>query len=132
LLSTCDGRGGVIAGGSTGAVDSTEPLQWVYYISDSSVSDTIPAVTAISTIQTNSEKWLSVFPNPATNNVHITCNSGLLKQVDLYDFSGRLLLSQSPNKQSTTLNISRLTSGVYLLKCYDQDDRLFVGKLMKE
>lgn len=57
---------------------------------------------------------ISVYPNPATNFVHIE-NSGSqqIKQLTVVDIDGRTMLSETPNSHSPTLSVQNLPAGVY-------------------
>lgn len=58
----------------------------------------------------------SVFPNPASHFITISCPDGILQKVDLYDFMGRHLTSSSIQNRRGTLDISSFSSGIYFLK----------------
>ena len=57
---------------------------------------------------------ISLYPNPATNFVHIE-NSGSeqIKQLTVVDIDGRTMLSETPNSHSPTLLVQSLPAGVY-------------------
>jgi hypothetical protein len=57
---------------------------------------------------------ISLYPNPATNFVHIE-NSGSqqIKQLTVVDIDGRTMLSETPNSHSPTLSVQSLPAGVY-------------------
>lgn len=57
---------------------------------------------------------ISIYPNPATNFVHIE-NSGSqqIKQLTVVDIDGRTMLSETPNSHSPTLSVQNLPAGVY-------------------
>ncbi|MEW4923650.1 T9SS type A sorting domain-containing protein [Algibacter sp. 2305UL17-15] len=60
---------------------------------------------------------LSVFPNPVSNSksvVFITTKSKALKRVEIYDVLGKKITAAVSTKKE--LDISSLTSGVYILK----------------
>ncbi|MBK9458805.1 MAG: T9SS type A sorting domain-containing protein [Sphingobacteriales bacterium] len=57
---------------------------------------------------------ISLYPNPATNFVHIE-NSGSqqIKQLTVVDIDGRTMISEMPNSHSPTLSVQNLPVGVY-------------------
>ncbi len=58
---------------------------------------------------------LRVYPNPASDALHIQTDAAL-REVRLYDAAGRLILSEpSAGTQATTLQVSSLPRGVYRL-----------------
>ena len=80
----------------------------------------IAAPTGVNETETQFES-LEVYPNPATNNVNI--NFSLKEQknvkVELFDLSGQTIFQDEYNDirdKQTTLDLSMLASGTYLLK----------------
>lgn len=61
----------------------------------------------------NNQDVFSVYPNPATNQVHISSATNSLKTVAIYNVLGKQVLSTTTTK---TLDISMLASGIYLLE----------------
>lgn len=61
---------------------------------------------------------VSVYPNPATSSVRVAANN--IQRLELLDHSGRLLLAKrcADLSDDTTLDISTLPAGVYLLRVY--------------
>ncbi|MCL1942039.1 MAG: leucine-rich repeat domain-containing protein [Candidatus Azobacteroides sp.] len=71
---------------------------------------------------------LSIFPNPAQNDLFI--NSELqIEKVEIYSLTGALLLSE--NNFVEKISVSGLSQGVYLLKVYT-DKGVVTGKVVKE
>lgn len=56
---------------------------------------------------------LKLYPNPAGNTVTV---EGTLGEIQIYDMTGRLLLSQRSSLQPATIHIGDLPRGVYLLR----------------
>ena len=77
---------------------------------------------------------ITTYPNPFSNTINITSNieTALVgKTLKLYDVSGRLFISQVIQSQNTTLNVSNLPSGIYILKIEGKKGE-FVYKLIKQ
>jgi len=74
---------------------------------------------------------ISVWPNPATELVHIEFSSAISGVLNLRDLSGRLLGHQilEVDTQSVTLSVSQLATGVYLLEINGVQG-MFVQKLV--
>ena len=81
---------------------------------------------------------LVVFPNPATENANITFdkdfymfgNSPVIKQLNIYNLSGKIVLSQAGNMHSIQeINIGTLEKGYYIIEAIDKDNNEHVGKL---
>ncbi|WP_083478255.1 T9SS type A sorting domain-containing protein [Lacinutrix himadriensis] len=63
---------------------------------------------------------LSVYPNPASNVIHISATFPVEK-VALYDVTGKLVLSSNDTKQ---IQVNALNAGMYLLKIYANQQTL--------
>ncbi|RQO29845.1 hypothetical protein DBR32_14785 [Taibaiella sp. KBW10] len=61
-------------------------------------------------------KALHIYPNPATNILHVVGASGCTLLVS--DALGRMQLRQQLKNEQETLNIGSLTPGVYYIHCY--------------
>lgn len=55
-----------------------------------------------------------IFPNPATNEVTINHNDLTNVAVKVTDIAGKVLINESLNEASNTLNIANLNAGIYL------------------
>ncbi|PKP02499.1 MAG: hypothetical protein CVU11_11725 [Bacteroidetes bacterium HGW-Bacteroidetes-6] len=58
---------------------------------------------------------ISIFPNPAANTIQVACGSedGVL---NIFDYSGRLLIEQNFTNGFSSLDVSGLLSGIYVLQ----------------
>jgi hypothetical protein len=72
---------------------------------------------------------ISVYPNPAVNQIHVISNQKL--DFGLFDYSGKNLLTGSVDSKINTIDISQLAPGLYLLKLSNQQTQ-FVQKMIKE
>lgn len=57
----------------------------------------------------------AVYPNPAVNNLNLDAK-GIVESVSIYNQLGQRVLSQMPNSKQSTLDISNLQTGVYVIK----------------
>jgi beta-glucanase (GH16 family) len=67
------------------------------------------------TEENTNESDLKVYPNPAVNVVNLE-SSQVINQVDVFDLSGQLLLSEK--EETNVLDISAVKTGIYILKVY--------------
>ena len=58
---------------------------------------------------------LKVYPNPATTNVTIEANN-TIERVSIFNILGQEVLSKNPKANSTSLDISNLQKGTYILR----------------
>lgn len=63
---------------------------------------------------------LSVSPNPASNVINIS-SSNIIERVKIYQINGKLISDQKVDLISESLNISRLNTGLYILKIFSFD-----------
>ena len=71
---------------------------------------------------------LKIYPNPASGNITLeTPETGTLS---VYNLNGILVLEQKITKQTTTIDVSKLSEGLYVLKVVGEK-KVFVGKFMK-
>lgn len=68
----------------------------------------------------------SVFPNPASNVVHIKGVNNTVKEVKIYSITGVL----KKQTKETIIDITDLSSGIYLFKITTQDDKSLTKKLI--
>ena len=60
------------------------------------------------------EKSVALYPNPTNEILHITTEGLSIQRLSVYSLNGRLLLTQ--NDFSGSMNVSGLSSGIYLLR----------------
>ena len=66
-------------------------------------------------VRETSKDYFSVQPNPASEKVHVTC-SQTIRNLFLYDVTGRECLRMEVGTAQTDVNLSGLPRGLYLLK----------------
>lgn len=71
---------------------------------------------------------LSIYPNPATDVININIAADLAS-VEIFDLSGKCVLTQEGNRK--TLNVSNLSTGIYMLRARTTDGDAFSAKLTK-
>ncbi|MCL2649496.1 MAG: T9SS type A sorting domain-containing protein [Candidatus Azobacteroides sp.] len=85
-------------------------------------------VTAAGGINDVVANQLSIFPNPAKDEIFIKSELPITK-VEIYTLTGRLLLSE--NNFNEKISVSALPQGVYMVKIYTNEG-LAVSKIVKE
>jgi hypothetical protein len=56
-----------------------------------------------------------VYPNPVSNYLNIECEESINK-LELYDAFGRIVISQESVQNNTSIDVSSLANGIYILK----------------
>jgi len=76
--------------------------------------------TQSKTLETSSIEGLNLYPNPVSNGkVYISTKNDLDKEIIIFDVLGKKVLQTVLN--SRELNVSNLSSGVYIIKIYEKE-----------
>lgn len=74
----------------------------------------------------------SVYPNPTSNSATVSSKSSLLASVEVYNAIGEKVLSYGAvNRNELVLDTQNLSSGVYLVRLVDVENRETVKKLVR-
>ena len=92
---------------------------------DSIVFSSSATLSLEDTVFSNS---ISIYPNPASNFINITSRNTILK-VQIFDITGKKV-SDFKNFKSNTLDVSSLTSGIYLMKIADNNNNNSTKKII--
>lgn len=78
-------------------------------------------------------KVKTIYPNPSSDQVNIVINSNSEQpiQVLLKDLMGRVMLKQTCNIDNSTIDISSVVNGVFILETHPLDGKKQVFKLIK-
>lgn len=83
---------------------------------------TVPIWADIDNVKLSSSNTLNIFPNPSSSSVTITSSTRLVKGVELYDVTGRLVFSENNiNTKSYTFERGVLVNGLYFVKVKTED-----------
>jgi len=81
--------------------------------------DLVLNVTADGLLSTEEESFvdsdITLFPNPAINDIEISSRE-VIESVNVYNISGQIVLQKSVNSTGDVMDVSNLTSGVYLMQ----------------
>ncbi len=75
---------------------------------------------AIGVIHENNKKApsdikIQVFPNPATNNIHIKSDTNFIKNIKIYNICGEKIHIEDYNSKYIDINVSNYKKGIYIL-----------------
>lgn len=74
---------------------------------------------------------ITLFPNPATNQLTLTSDNQVIERITIYDVKGSLILEEiNVNTFSKNINVSGLTSGLYITEIATEDGNKFAQKLV--
>lgn len=80
----------------------------------------------------SSASEIMIYPNPAERLLRIESNNGVLKNIEILDLRGAVLIQKPAVHKTVTLDISTLLPGIYLLKATTTDAEVFTTRLVKE
>ena len=74
-------------------------------------------MTDVENVAGNTELKVFVFPNPATDELRVMMNeANIAEMISVYDITGKEVMRQPVEGALTTLPVSHLHTGIYLLK----------------
>ncbi|NLA25321.1 MAG: T9SS type A sorting domain-containing protein [Bacteroidales bacterium] len=88
--------------------------------------------TEVSSPEILSNNEISIYPNPASEYLNIELNQHLSDEVQIYDISGKLLISKAINSNQTQINIADLEQGMYILNVLKSDRKIASLRFVKE
>jgi hypothetical protein len=75
--------------------------------------------------------WLKIYPNPASNQLNIVCNTDAAPaMLNIYSITGSFVLQLELVKDQTSLDISDLKEGVYIIRARNGDLPVCYNKLI--
>ena len=92
--------------------------------------ETIYGVNTELSVESLEDNKLILYPNPTTGKVYLDSQANI-DYVVIYDLAGRTIFKESPQLMTTTVDLSRFISGVYLVKiiCGAKTHTLKISKL---
>ena len=74
------------------------------------------------------ELQIQMYPNPAATHINIRADQSLT-EIQIFDVSGRLVLSEQIN-QVSTIQVGHLTKGMYVVRLFNENQLLGYSKLV--
>ncbi|MDW5290824.1 T9SS type A sorting domain-containing protein [Formosa sp. PL04] len=78
----------------------------------------------------NKSDRLVIYPNPVSDIITINYNNSITAKMEIIDYLGKTILSNNINKGINTFDFSTLSSGLYIIKVYDEFET-FTRKIIK-
>jgi len=104
-------------------------LQSTVVSSNGQLVDTTCVSTSIASL-VNQFNQIMIFPNPAKDKIQIIAPNTF--DVEIYNTLGSKVYSAKSLNNSLQLNISDWAKGIYLIKIKDIQDKIHIGKIIKE
>lgn len=69
-----------------------------------------------------SDEQITIFPNPASDNLYLNLNFNLKSQIKIMDLTGHVILEKNNDKNTDhiSIDVSRLSSGAYIIQISTQ------------
>lgn len=83
--------------------------------------DPVNETCVLGLIENTKENALSLYPNPASSQVTVNCDSEGSKTISVIDVSGRTVMSQEMNEHVYVLSVRDLKKGTYFVHVLDRD-----------
>jgi Secretion system C-terminal sorting domain len=84
----------------------------------------------------NDKQSFTVWPNPVTEQIRISINSGGSNNVhanaQIFDLSGRMFVDKQVEGNTSTINVKDLPAGTYLIKVRSDDGTVYNQKIVKQ
>ncbi|WP_430927744.1 T9SS type A sorting domain-containing protein [Polaribacter marinivivus] len=81
-------------------------------------------------VDNNTLLGFSMYPNPANNVLNISAKE-TIKNADIFNVLGKKVMSVNINKANGSIDVSNLSSGIYLIK-YNVNDKVGTAKFIKQ
>ena len=78
----------------------------------------------------NQENVYSIYPNPTNSNITICGDE--INMVEVYNICGQKVMTIEANSSNVNVNMSALTTGVYMVKIVDNNGNATVNKVVKK
>jgi rhodanese-related sulfurtransferase len=57
---------------------------------------------------------LNIYPNPASDNLRVESANGLIREISIFDITGKLIFRDKPEKNPELIDVSTFKAGIYL------------------
>lgn len=75
---------------------------------------------------------IQLFPNPSNDFITVISKQSVMNSIDVYDVTGRVVLSEKIKLNTEKLNLNSFSSGIYFIKVQLEDGSITVRKFVKE
>ncbi|WP_118976263.1 T9SS type A sorting domain-containing protein [Taibaiella koreensis] len=89
-----------------------------------------PGPTSVANVSATND--IVVFPNPANDKLEVSAGNVQLRKISVYEISGRIVSTQQAAGATTTIDVSRLAAGTYILVAEDAKGKTERQKFVKE
>lgn len=98
-----------------------------YYVTGCSTGSA--CVTGITDNSQNSD--VNIYPNPATDLINIKLIN-TPKSIEVLNILGEVVMKNNPSSNATTISTASLSSGLYFIRIYNNDNSIGIKKIYKQ
>ena len=102
---------------------------------DNSLAENWIAISSLQNLSisnNNIDLSLFVYPTPTQNILHLSATNGIeIQSIQVLNLSGQTVITRNLNKKRVSLNISKLTSGMYFI-LIKLNNETVIKKIIKE
>lgn len=112
------------------SVSPTEDFLAAEFTNEAAEYNAYLEIPAVGILSNAAKATFEVYPNPAFNKVTIE-NKEIVSSISIYNVTGKLIKSIVPSSLVTSVDISELTKGVYMIQVTDKKGNTSAKKLLK-
>lgn len=90
------------------------------------------ACSILSTNEVEKIEQIKIFPNPSSQFIAIASSEITVDEVEIFDNSGKLVLSKNSLKNQELVDVKKLTPGLYYVRMYNKGNLLKSDKFIKK
>jgi hypothetical protein len=77
---------------------------------------------------------INIYPNPTNGILNISISSELAgnTSIEVYDAIGKLVIKETLSTETTAINTTKLTDGIYVFKVINNNQAIKIGKIVKQ
>lgn len=101
---------------------------------DASTTVFVDATICTGINNATSMNGISIYPNPTNGILNISIPSELADNtsIEVYDAIGKLVIKETLSTETTTINTTKLTDGIYVFKVINNNQIVKIGKIVKQ
>jgi hypothetical protein len=127
-------------GATTASISVSPTTTTVYSVTaTNSCGSTTVSITQYVSLCTSlkelSGSEVRLYPNPASELIHVALPSSLLSghvSIEISDAVGKVVIKESLTKDASTLKLGQIEQGIYFFKILLNDELISTGKIMKQ
>jgi hypothetical protein len=86
----------------------------------------------VNDLNIDQKKSIQIYPNPTSDKLNIKSAYNDVKSIELIDLSGKVIYTQEGLKENESLDLTKYSPGLYIVKIYNLDDTIYIEKVLKK